>query len=216
MPEPDDFMTVAEVATILKLNQQTVRKTGSTPESSPRCTSAGGSAKRLKKWTARAESLGWAATDRHGKPWSLAKSRGKPLIDGVGRPSAAAGISRLAMGDEESRIGDYLWSRLSAVSHVTWFGLHWAMMLDDVRPNLTPGLSTVPVGTDASAVSLQAFCIVRALRQAATARFALMGWEDDEWKTACDLAEKHERELFRAFEAGLPASAEEQAEQEGP
>jgi len=25
MPEPDDFMTVAEVASILKLNQQTVR-----------------------------------------------------------------------------------------------------------------------------------------------------------------------------------------------
>jgi Helix-turn-helix domain len=25
MPEPDDFMTVADVASILKLNQQTVR-----------------------------------------------------------------------------------------------------------------------------------------------------------------------------------------------
>ena len=34
-------MTVAEVASILKLNQQTVRETGSTRGSSLRCTSAG-------------------------------------------------------------------------------------------------------------------------------------------------------------------------------
>jgi hypothetical protein len=57
----------------------------------------------------------------------------------------------------------------------------------------------VPVGTESTAVMLQAFCILRALRQAATARFTLMGWEDDKWKTASELAEKHELALFRSL-----------------
>jgi hypothetical protein len=83
------------------------------------------------------------------------------------------------------------------------------VMLGDVTPNLTPGLSTVPVGTESTAVILQAFCILRALRQAATGRFTLMGWGDDEWKTACDLAEKHELALFRTYTAGLAAPTDE-------
>ena len=66
------------------------------------------------------------------------------------------------------------------------------------------GLASVPVGTDASSVSLQAFCIMRALRQAAIARIALMGWEDDTWKTAGDLAEKVELKLWQTYEAARP------------
>ena len=46
MPVPDDIMTVAEVASILKLNHQTVRKLDRPEGSSPCCTSAGGSAAR--------------------------------------------------------------------------------------------------------------------------------------------------------------------------
>lgn len=165
--------------------------------------------KRVEEWIARAGSLDWAATDRNGKPWSLAKSRGNPLIDGVGRPSVPDSIARLVVSDEEASVGKLLWSRLSAVLHVTFFGLQAGMMLGDVTPNLTPGLSTVPVGTESTAVILQAFCILRALRQAATARFTLMGWQDDEWKTACDLAEKHELALFRTYTAAVAAPTDE-------
>jgi hypothetical protein len=88
--------------------------------------------KRVDEWIARAASLDWAATDRNGKPWSLAKSRGKPLIDGVGRPSVPDSITRLLVSDEEARIGKLLWSRLSAVSHVTFFGVQAGMMFGDV------------------------------------------------------------------------------------
>jgi hypothetical protein len=104
------------------------------------------------------------------KPWSLAKSRGKPFVDGVSRPSIPAGITRLLVSDEASRIGKPQWSRLSAVSHVPWFGLRSALMLDDGAANIATGLTTVPVGTDSSVVSVQALCVINALRQAATAR----------------------------------------------
>lgn len=159
-------------------------------------------AERVDEWVARAASLGWAATDYNGKRWSPAKSRGKPFVDGVGRQSIPAGITRLLVTDEASRIGQFQWSRLSAVSHVTWFGLRWALMLDDSTGGVTTGFATVPVGTDTAAVSVQALCIVKALRQAAAARFALMGWQDNEWNTACRLAEEHEVALLRAYEAG--------------
>jgi hypothetical protein len=106
------------------------------------------------------------------------------------------------VSDEASRIGKLQWSRLSAVSHVTWFGLRSALMLDDGAANIATGLTTVPVGTDSSAVSVQALCVIKALRQAATARFTLMGWQDDDWNTASRLAEQHELALLRAYEAG--------------
>jgi hypothetical protein len=165
--------------------------------------------KRVDEWIARAASLNWAATDRNGKQWSLAKSRGKPLVDGVGRPSVPDRITRLLVDDEKASLGKLLWSRLSAVSHVTFWGLQAGMMLGDATPNLMPGLATVPIGTESNAVILQAFCILRALRQAATARFTLMGWEDGEWRTACDLAKKHELALFRSYTAAVPTPTDE-------
>jgi hypothetical protein len=75
-------------------------------------------------------------------------------------------------------------------------------MLDDGAANIATGLTTVPVGTDSSAVSVQALCVIKALRQAASARFTLMGWQDDEWNTASRLAEQQELALLRAYEAG--------------
>lgn len=158
----------------------------------------------VEEWLARAASFRWAATDRNGKPWSLTNSRGRPFIDQISRPSVAAGITRLLVSEQDRRIGKLLWSRLSAVSHVTWFGLRSALSLGDAAANIASGLSTVPVGTDISAVSLQALCILKALRQAATAHFMLMGWQDNQWTTSCRLAEQHELELFRARQATEP------------
>lgn len=159
-------------------------------------------AEHVDEWVARAGNLGWPATDYNGTPWSLANSRGKPFVDRVSRPSIPAGITRLLVTDEASRIGKLQWSRLSAVSHVTWFGLRAALMLDDATANIATGLTTVPVGTNSSAVAGQALCIVKALRQAATARFTLMGWQDDQWKAACRVAQQHELALLRAYQAG--------------
>jgi hypothetical protein len=170
----------------------------------------GATPQEVKDWTARATELGWASTDYDGKPWKP-RSRGTPRVDGVERPSIPAGITSLLVSDEDAKIGKYLWSRLSAVSHVTFFGLRAGMMAEDAVSTLAPGVKTVPIGTDALAVSLMAFCVVRALRQAATARFALMGWEDDAWKTARDVTENRELAMLRGWEAGQRAATVEPA-----
>jgi hypothetical protein len=159
-------------------------------------------AEHVDEWVERAVRLGWEATDRHGKPWSLADSRGQPRVDGVGRPSIRAGITDLLVSDEESEIGKLLWSRLSAVAHVTWFGLRWALMTEDATPNIATGLTSVPVGTSSSTVAGQALCVIKALRKAANAHFALMGWDDNEWRTACQEAKRHESALLQAYHAG--------------
>ena len=172
-----------------------------------------GGGEQVKEWTAHATELGWAATDYEGKPWKP-RSRGTPRVDGVERPSIQKGITRLLVSNADATIGKLLWSKLSAVSHVTYFGLESAMSVEDAAPTLSPGVKTVPVGTNSTSVSQQVFCIVRALRQAAIARFALMGWEDDAWKAARDFAENVELKLFQTYRAGQPAPTDEQAEQE--
>lgn len=65
-------------------------------------------AEHVDEWVERAASLGWEPTDRNGKPWSLAHSRGQPRVDGVGRPSIRAGITDLLVSNEESEIGKLL------------------------------------------------------------------------------------------------------------
>ena len=157
-------------------------------------------AETVNEWVDYAAKLQWVATDRDGKTWSVNR-RGKPSVGGVSRPSVPRAMTCLLVSNDASRIGNLQWSRLSAVSHVTWFGLRWALMLDDQSANAATGLTTVPVGTDSDAVSLQALCILRALREAATARFSLMGWADDDWNEASRRAEEFESAVLQAQQA---------------
>jgi hypothetical protein len=130
------------------------------------------------------EHFGWAATFPYGKP----------DISGTKRRSVGDGITRLVVEDPDALIGRAQWSRLSAVNHVTWWGLAWAFDLSGADAG-DSGFATVPVGTDSSKVALQAFCIHKAIRVAATERVKLMGWDDDEWREACRAAEEHEEVL---------------------
>lgn len=158
--------------------------------------------KRLDVWMTRAADLGWKVTDYNGESWSL-KRRGKPEVDGVRRPPVHEGIARLLLNDSDSqRIGKLLWGRLSAVTHVTWFGLQSALLAYEGEADLS-GLTSVPVGTDQASVSLHAFFLMRALRRTAAAHFTMMGWSDDDWVAAAGQAEQHELALLRIYEAGL-------------
>jgi hypothetical protein len=150
----------------------------------------------------RSTRLGWAVTDFDGNPWKK-KSRGTPRVDAVTRPSIPAGIARLLTDDETSRIGKFQWSRLSAVIHVTYFGLRSAMLVQDSMPNPISGQAQVPIGTDATSVYLQAVCVLKALRRTADARFALMAWRDEEWNAAATAAEKLEKHLLDAVRPHL-------------
>ena len=146
-------------------------------------------AEQLTEIEADATSFGW--TSRFGRG-------GKPEVDDTKRPSVGAGITALLVDDGEARIGGLLWSRLSAVTHVTWWGLQWAFLLPEDEPSSSGGFATVPVGTDSARVATQAWCVLRALRVAADRRFTLMGWTDQEWQDACREAEEHEYTLFQA------------------
>jgi hypothetical protein len=157
----------------------------------------------LRGWIANATNLGWAVTDRDGDVWSR-NSTGKPQVDGVTRPSTAAGIRSLLVEDETSKIGRLEWNRLSAVIHVTFFGLRWALALEDGVRNPLTGLVTVPAMTTSAPVMLQAVCILKALRVAAGARFELMGWLDDEWNAAARASNEYEHATLQFIQATHP------------
>jgi hypothetical protein len=94
------------------------------------------------------------------------------------------------------RIGRVQWSYLSAVSHVTWYGLRQAITEAGTKSDLGPSL--VSIGITLNSVRAQAVCILKTLRTAATARFTLMGWVDEEWQVASRRSAVHERELVEA------------------
>lgn len=135
----------------------------------------------------------WAASF----DWTLRNDRGKPEVDGTKRRSVPEGIRQLLVDHEDAQLGRLLWNRLSAVTHVTWWGLMWALDLP-ASPSGSTGFTTVSVGTDSKKVSLQALCVLRALRVAATERITLMGWIDGEWQDACNDAEERESALLNA------------------
>lgn len=110
-------------------------------------------------------------------------SRGsRPIIDGVKRPRISEGI--VSLTSSESDVGNFLYSRLSAVAHVTWFGIHWALDTASAEADDHAGMSKVAIGTDGVQVSMIGFYLVKALREAAIVRFTLMGWNDSEWQNA--------------------------------
>jgi hypothetical protein len=138
-------------------------------------------------WLKVAADLGWVVT------WP----NRKPAVDGTQRPSIPAGISGLIVDDEEKQIGRALWSRLSAVTHVSWWGVNWAFMHPGGEADAA-GFVTVEIGTDQAAVAQQAFCILRALQSAAKLRAILTGFHGDErWQQACSDADQLAVALLR-------------------
>jgi hypothetical protein len=151
----------------------------------------GDAATRLTLWKDVADALGWAVT------WGAAN---KPTVDGASRPSVPAGIDQLLLDSGDAALGRVQWSYLSAVSHVTWYGLRQSFL---GQPNEGGGLgpSIAPIGTESKAVNGQSLCLLRALRTAGEVRMTYMGWLDDEWKRAREQAVAHEVELLRRLMA---------------
>jgi hypothetical protein len=148
-------------------------------------------ADRHDYWKARAADL----------DWTVKVSNNKPFVDGTSRPWPRSGIAELLVGDGEARIGKVQWSFLSAVSHVTWYGLREAI---PKTATPSPGLAggRVTFGTTSSSVRAQAACVLIALRKAADARFVLMGWADENWRAACERSQAHELTLMQAHQQG--------------
>jgi hypothetical protein len=128
--------------------------------------------------------------------WTVNNSRTKPVIDDTRRPRISDGIVAVA-SDDGSRVGGLLYSRLSAVDHVTWFGLQSAFDLDAAHHEERARTSTVPIIVDAVKVSMYAYYVVRVVRAAAQARFTLMGWLDEEWAAATAGADGLQERLLK-------------------
>jgi hypothetical protein len=149
----------------------------------------GGAAESKAFWQGCADAMGW----------SVSNNRGKPVVDGEKRPSMPARLSELVVGKADMPIGKALWSFLSAVIHVGWYGVTRALV---EKPPADPGLgpSLAMVGTDSKDVNPQSYGLLRALRQAGEARQTVMGWATDSvWQDAATRSENHERVLLKAI-----------------
>jgi hypothetical protein len=144
---------------------------------------------RVAQWKAVADHFGWRVD---------VSRLSNPIVDGTRRPRVSDGIVSLAGSQVQSEVGNLLFSRMSAVAHVTWFGLQYA--LDFTKPE-RDGLSrgaTVALHTDGGRVSATGFYLVRVLRSASTARFTLMGWSDPRWEEAVRQAIELEHTFARS------------------
>ena len=156
-------------------------------------------AQRVQDWKDVAALYGWQAND---KP-------AKPLVDGIGRPSIPNGIRDLIVERQASELGRWLWCYLSAVSHVTWWGLRQSVLEDPEQQNpMSPPLAGV--GTQLGAVQAIAFTLLTVARKTATARFMLMGWADGQWEAANDKAEQHGQTLLQAIQHRISNAAGQQ------
>jgi hypothetical protein len=153
-------------------------------------------AKDLEKWREVPPAYGW----------EVSRERHRDVIDGAKRPNLGEGIARLAASGPESRVGDALFSRLSAVTHATWFGLDWAFT-DTSRHGPAAGIATMHVGASLTTACVLFVYMTRALRAAADARTHLMGWNDSAWRTASDEAAALEQSCIAVAIPGLKAAA---------
>jgi hypothetical protein len=136
--------------------------------------------------------------------WTINNSRTKPIIDGTRRPRVSDGVVELSGSGTHARVGDLLYSRLSAVDHVTWFGLFSAFDSGAAQRNERAGTATVPVTVDGGTVSAYLYYVIKVLHAAAAARFTLMGWLDGPWATAAAAAQAFESRLLEIAVASNP------------
>jgi hypothetical protein len=98
---------------------------------------------RVARWQAVAESFGWRVD---------VSRRSNPIVEDTRRPRVSDGIVSLSGSDDDSQVGNLLFSLMSAVTHVTWFGLQYALDLTEVERDEYSGLGKVPLGTDSGRV----------------------------------------------------------------
>ncbi len=147
-------------------------------------------------WKAVGSSLGW----------TIDNSRTKPIIDGTRRPRVSDGVVELSGSDTDARIGNLLYSRLSAVDHVTWFGLFSAFDASAAQRDDRVCTAAVPITVDGAKVSAYLYYALKVLRAAAAARFTLMGWLDEPWAEATARADALERRLLEIALASPPGN----------
>ena len=152
-----------------------------------------------------AEKVAWWNRVAQSFGWGIEGARGRPKIGGVRRPRIGTEISRLGGGTGNSQVGNLLYSRLSAVDHVTWFGLISAFDIGAAVRDERTGTAMVPIGVDGERFASYVYYVVAVLRAAAERRFATFGWADADWRSAVAAAEELEGALLRAALGSAPS-----------
>jgi hypothetical protein len=142
----------------------------------------------------------------HSFGWEVAGSRGRPTVDATRRPRIGDEVTRLVGRDGDARIGDVLYSRFSAIDHVTWFGLMSALDIGSAERDERAGTATVPLTIDGGRFAAYVYYVLRVLRAAVRRRLTLMGWADAEWDIATTEAERLEEALLRIALHNRPSS----------
>jgi hypothetical protein len=137
--------------------------------------------------------------------WDIRDNRGKPVVGGAQRPSIGPSIAEMVLGDRSRDLGKVQWSYLSAVVHVTWWGIRQGVV-EGPGNDVGIGPSIAMIGTESKAVNTQSLCLLRALRHAGAARLTMMGWLDDVWQAAARKSEAHERALLEWIVSTIPRS----------
>jgi hypothetical protein len=144
---------------------------------------------RVDEWRAVGDRFGWKVD---------VGRRTNPSVDGERRPRVSDGIVSLAGRDRTSPVGNLLYVRMSAVAHVTWFGLQSALDFTEVVRDELSRFATVALTVDSERVCAAAYYVLRVLRGAAAARFTLMGWSDPAWEEAVQRTSELERTFAQA------------------
>jgi len=104
--------------------------------------------------------------------------------------------NKLLLKEGEWKLGSAQSGYRSSVGHATWYGLAPSVL---ERPKDGIVAQVAGFGTASTSVFAQAVCVMGAVRNVATARFTLMGWMDNEWRTAGMASIGHERQLIKTF-----------------
>lgn len=152
---------------------------------------APGGPEQVEFWKGVGASFGWTIDD----------SRTKPIVGGTRRPRVSDGIVQLI--GVSSDVANSLYSRLSAVDHVTWSGLISAMDLSGAQRDNRTGTATVPIAVDGGKVAAYTRYVVKSLHAAARIRFTFMGWLDESWSTIATNAEVLEDRLLKSAAASF-------------
>jgi hypothetical protein len=136
--------------------------------------------KRMKALGAVATHYGWVANSTNNDA---------VFRDGFHRPSMKSQLNAILTGEGDHTIGQALWSYLSAVTHLTWYGIRETIIPPYPTNIGTIEVTVVGVGSDSRFVNTLTTCLTKMFAAAATAHLQYMGWEsDDDWIAVRDAA----------------------------
>jgi hypothetical protein len=139
---------------------------------------------RVEFWAGIAASLGWTVAFHRGL---------KPTIEAQRRPGVSAGIATLTGCEPD--VANALYSQVSAVDHVTWFGLITAFNPAAAERDERTRTAAVPAGADGAKFATFLYWVIKVVAAAAEARFILMRWRDEPWREAAADAETLQQQL---------------------